>query len=211
MASFGEEAATPLGESNMKQLAVGLCVVVLVSLCSAPAGATMIDFSDGTYGISTVITNQYSGVVFSLDQILEPSVPGPIIDSFTPSTDTAGRGLFNTFNNNESIIATFLGPINCVMFSTVIDNPVTATAYDALNNVLDTVSIGGSATGSIVTTVDIARVEFLNDSGTGFDGVGGYTVIQTLSFEHKEIPEPTTMALLGMGAVGLIARRRRAV
>ncbi|MCA9428752.1 MAG: PEP-CTERM sorting domain-containing protein [Candidatus Omnitrophica bacterium] len=32
-----------------------------------------------------------------------------------------------------------------------------------------------------------------------------------LIVEHQEIPEPTTMALLGMGAAGLIAKRRRMV
>ena len=38
---------------------------------------------------------------------------------------------------------------------------------------------------------------------------GIMTATWDIKTRHKEIPEPTTMALLGMGAAGLIAKRRR--
>lgn len=188
-------------------------MLLILSVGSVEAG-TVIDFRTAPYIIGTVITNQYEGdgVVFSLETITDPTRPGPIIDSFGP---VETRGLYNTYNTNTPFWADFSVAVTEVSFTSIENSPLRVRAYDSGGSQLaETTIAGGAAVGQILTSTNIARLEFLNDSGTGYFNRSDLTILQTLDFGTSvtPVPEPSTLAA-GLIAVltgaGVTWRRRR--
>ena len=104
------------------------------------------------------------------------------------------------------------------MFSLNQDATVTNIVLDSFSDGNDfTVSSGG-------VTIDLAG---LNDSTTGFAGLdviagedvtftfvgGGPGLVRVASFQAElataAVPEPSSLALIAFGSIGMIARRRR--
>ena len=186
--------------------------VMLFMVSSAHAATITINFQElvnnGTLPISTVVTNQFAsqGVIFSLENIVNSSYPGPIADSFgSPETG----GLFNTYNYFQPIIAAFTVPVNLANFSSIVDSPLTVQAFDESGNVIGIDSIpGGSIIGEIKTIDNIAALRFLNDSGTGYGGRDDLTIISSLCF--NVVPIPGAIWLLGSGLIAFAGIRSRA-
>lgn len=199
---------------NTIRSAAATLALILFFGSSAHASSVSLDFqdwvNDDTLTLGTIITDQYSvdGVDFSLANTAD----GPIIDSFlTPETG----GLFNTFNFGSAIIATFSQQVNTISFSSIIDTPLTATAYDEFGTVLASATVGGgtSDVGSLTTIDNIAWLELLNDSGTGYAGNDNLTTISMLSFGVTAVPIPAAAWLLISGLLSIFgfAKGRRRI
>jgi len=82
-------------------------------------------------------------------------------------------------------------------------------AFDASNTLVDNQVVLGTGAGvgaffDLTVNGSIARIEFSQDNpGTGGDGM----IFENLAF--TPVPEPASMAALGLGAVALLRRRRQ--
>jgi hypothetical protein len=187
----------------IKQFSLLLLLLTLNSLASA----AMIDFSSSTS--ATVISSQYKGVGvnFSLSAITDGRYTSAVIDSF--GSDQT-KGLFNTFNYNSSIIAAFTGNVHTVSFTSIFAAPLTMTALDTFGAKLGTVFIGGgSEIGRFTSDTAIAKLVFLNDSGTGYRGRSDLTAISSLSFTTTEVPLPASLWMFISGLAGLAWKQGR--
>lgn len=85
-----------------------------------------------------------------------------------------------------------------------IANPVTVTlTMEGANLVATAAHSGYSASISTTTTIDNS-----GDPGFGGRGVGGYPIGYFDDFVVSAIPEPATIALLGMGSIFLMCRKK---
>jgi hypothetical protein len=188
---------------TIKQTSLLLLLLTLNSLASA----AMIDFSSSTP--ASVITNKYNdkGVNFSLSTITGGHYTSAVIDSFGNDQTT---GLFNTFNYNSSIIATFTANVHAVSFTSIIDSPLTMTALNAFGASIGAVTIsGGAEIGRFSSDTAIAKLVFLNDSGTGYKGRSDLTAISSLSFTTTEVPLPASLWMFISGLAGLAWKQGR--
>jgi hypothetical protein len=187
-----------------------ISLLLLLLTLNSQASAAMIDFSSGTP--ASVITNKYNdvGVNFSLSTVTSSNYNSAAIDSF--GSDQT-RGLFNTFNYNSSIIAAFTGDVHAVSFTSIIDSPLTMTALNAFGASIGAVTIsGGAEIGRFSSDTAIAKLVFLNDSGTGYKGRGDLTAISSLSFttiETSEVPLPASLWLFISSLAGLAWKQAR--
>jgi hypothetical protein len=182
-------------------------LLLLLLTLNSQASAVMIDFSSGTP--ASVITNQYNdvGVNFSLSTVTSSNYNSAVIDSF--GSDQT-KGLFNTFNYNSSIIAAFTGDVYEISFTSIFASPLTMTALDTFGTRLGTISIGGgSEIGQFSSDTAIAKLVFLNDSGTGYRGRSDLTAISSLSFTTTEVPLPASLWLFISSLAGLAWKQGR--
>lgn len=183
------------------------CLLLLLLTLNPLASAAMIDFSTSTP--ASVITNQYNnlGVNFSLSAITNSHYTGAVIDSFGNGQT---KGLFNTFNYNSSIIASFTANVHTVSFTSIAGSPLTMTALDIFGASIGTTSIsGGSQIGRFSSDTAIAKLVFLNDSGTGYRGRSDLTTISSLSFTTTEVPLPASLWLFISSLAGLAWKQTR--
>lgn len=81
-----------------------------------------------------------------------------------------------------------------------------ATAFDSSNNIIDSFFFDGGLSSNTFGVVSLAgpgitRLEY-HDSGSS-------VAIDTLTFNASSVPEPATLALLGLGVVGIGYTRRK--
>jgi len=97
---------------------------------------------------------------------------------------------------------------------TVVDIPGTSSAggttvhlkWEAFNNV----AIDGFAADTITgMSAPFTAITSANASHPADDFSAGYGTVGFAGFTVQAVPEPATMALIGLGAAGLLAMRRR--
>ena len=191
-----------------------LAVLVALLLVGSQAEATVITFDDVTTGTESLIPNGYSGLLWNNFYVFDGTLmyPGSGYDNGTVTEDyVALNGNPNpaafsdapfTFNGcyltaawNEDLNIQVEGFLDdTLLFSeTVVVDPYEPTWFD-------------------FNFTGINRVVFTSWGGTdaGLGGGGTYFAMDNLTINESSaaIPEPSSMALLALGGLGLLRRRR---
>lgn len=114
-----------------------------------------------------------------------------------------GGGTIKFFANGQSTSTT---PLIQIGFDSGHVTPLGFGAMDLFY--ADGVNISGSEIGPAILTDEAFSFSFTNQVPIGGDWNNGHTA--TASFTSSAIPEPATIALLGLGALSLLRRKRRA-
>jgi hypothetical protein len=216
---------------NMKSRAVALFLgIAVMSSAALPANAVVIDFNALTIG--DVVTNQFTnvGAVFApsggnpalvVDIMADATIGGPDLTGLLAGTQ--GLRIIDSPTFSEFLNITFVDPLDqvsaafvtSVSFTYISDSAVSGAirAFDAGGALLDSaLSAVGSQPGNqafetlTVSAGDIRRIEI-----DGFADV----IIDTITFDDPQgvvnVPEPGSLAILGLGLAGLgFARRKKA-
>jgi len=145
-------------------------------------------------GGSIAVTGANGSYVSEVDQLLDPSVSTGNAPIATIGDEAGNVYVMAKLVGSAADIATVLGNLTSDVDSTDSQFAPLHAAYDA--------AFGGGGFNALFRFPNVAGAKTFNFELTGTHGA--VTVDQLAA-----VPEPATMSLLGLGALGLLARRRR--
>jgi hypothetical protein len=200
--------AVQLGENKMKKSILALCV--LAAVFSAPASATVIDFeSTGTSGTYNSLDYAIDGFRFNftMDNIDVSSTSG------WGGTGPAHSGKFAGLNNHGGVGELTRDGGGTFSFQSLwVRNWYdTSMRPGTLVGYLGGVQVGTAAGFSSGTWTEIVG-NFAEIDTLRFN-FGNYFLIDDITLNNQrdpvDVPEPGSLALLGLGLAGLFAGRKR--
>jgi len=210
------------------KIPLSLSALLLVSISSAGS----INFDDSSVSIGSILSTQYSGLGVTFSPNALAGAGGPTGDwatntdlTIVSSTggDVGGLGtpslvsglLLRSFNGwlgedgDASFAINFAGGITDISMDFAgISTPASSRifAFDASNNLLASVAASGTGQRTLSLSGLATATKVVVTPGDFFDWVG----IDNINFTPAAVPEPTTMAALGLGALAMLRRRKKA-
>ena len=181
----------------MKKISLGLALTL--GMLAGSANALTFDFSFSNNPAWGNIAGTVTGEIVGLTDNATSAASAVYIDTYP-----TGLNQFGTYSAPFDVLA-WTGSVGENSF-TVANGVITGGHFDiySANGINDQLYINSTCCGGAGTNfLDIGSNDsqyVWNDSGMGAGGV---------TFSAAAVPEPTSLALLGMGVVGVIVSRRR--
>lgn len=185
-----------------------LLAIAAVSVSTA-ASAALVSFDDLPVG--SVITNQYAGlgVVFSgwendaQVSLTTSNVYSPTYGNYLGNSADGTSFPSQRWDEVRLDFAALASNVSFKLYSHG-DLAITFNAYDASDNLLETIVLSSEPWGNVVFgSSGIARISAFQPND------GWYWAMDEVSFDSSSVPEPASLALLGLGVIGLAFSRRK--